>query len=386
MSPIRICIFSSVHLAHDVRLFQAEARTLARAGFDVRVMALRDSTPSDTDGAVLFPLPRPANRWTRLFHIPRVFWWAWRQHADLYAFHDPELLPAAALLGALTRRPVIYDVHEDVPASIRNRSYLPGPLRRPVAALYRLVERASLPFLAGLTLADEAYGRYYRGQRSITILNYPLRDHTNLYKPVSELADEPPTLVYAGSVTRLRGLAEMIALVARLRPRFPGIRLVVVGPFGSAADAAEARRLIEELDIDGAVEFTGLVSHADVHRHILRGHVGLALLHPDPNYLRSLPTKMFEYMMMGRPVVVSSFPLWSRIVEEAACGYAVDPLDGQAVFEAVARLLEDGTLRQRLGEAGPRAVLECYSWQREGERLVAFYREVLAEYDETTSS
>ena len=109
------------------------------------------------------------------------------------------------------------------------------------------------------------------------------------------------------------------------------------------------------------------------------GHrdVGLALLHPDPNYVNSLPTKMFEYMLMGRPVVVSNFPMWQEIVEEAVCGLAVDPLDLDAVESAVRQLLDDAELRQRLGQNGRRAVLDKYSWEREGEKLVDFYRELL---------
>lgn len=381
----RICIFSTVHLAHDVRLFQAEARTLARAGFDVTVIALRDDTPSETDGITVVELPRPANRWSRLRLIPRVLRLALRQRADLYAFHDPELLPVAAALRLLRRRPVIYDVHEDVPASIRNRGYLARPLRPLVATLYRLIERLALPLVAGLTLADEAYGRYYRGRRAAVVRNYPLLTYADLYEP-PVARRERLQLVYTGSVTHLRGLREMLQLVHHLRPRFPSLHLRIVGPMGPEGESELAARLIADLDLTDCVECTGNVSHADVHRHILDADVGLALLHPDPNYLRSLPTKMFEYMMMGRPVVVSEFPLWKRIVDEEGCGFAVPPLDLDTVAAAVTQLLEEEALRRRMGEAGRRAVLERYSWEREGERMVALYREVLGEAPESTRS
>lgn len=360
-------------------MFQAEARTLARAGFEVIVIALCDDTPTETDGVTVECLAPAANRWSRLALIPRVLRRALHRRADLYAFHDPELLPAAFLLRLLSGRPVIYDVHEDVPASIRNRRYLPPPLRPLVAALYRFVEHLVLPLLAGLTLADEAYGRYYRRRRAVTVLNYPLLTYADLYEPLPASGRESLTLVYTGSVTRLRGLCEMIALVDRLRPRFPGLRLRVVGPMGSVADGEVARQMVKELGLADAVEFTGLVSHADVHRHILDADVGLALLHPDPNYVRSLPTKMFEYMMMGRPVVVSDFPLWQEIVGSAGCGRAVPAMDLDAVATAVEGLLADAGLRRRMGEAGRKAVLERYNWEPEGEKLVAFYRDTLAE-------
>ena len=106
----RICILSSVHLVHDVRMFQAEARSLARAGFSVTVIALADDTPSDTDGARVVPLPHVRGVLWRMLATPRFLIRALREPADLYAFHDPELLPVAAALRLLKRRPVVFDV------------------------------------------------------------------------------------------------------------------------------------------------------------------------------------------------------------------------------------------------------------------------------------
>lgn len=375
----RICILSSVHLAHDVRLFQAEARTLARAGFDVTVIALEDPTPSQTDGVVVQMLPQPRGKLRRMLGVPRFLWRAWRQEADLYAIHDPELVPVVAALRLLTRRPVVYDVHEDVPASIRNRAYLPAGLRPILAAAYRLLERLALPLISGLTLADESYARLYRGRHTLVALNYPLTTYADLYRPRIRRPESRPILVYTGSVTRLRGLDEMLDLVRRLRRAHPDLLLRIVGPLGAEESWPRIESLLDAHGIRRNVEFTGLVSHADVHGHILDADIGLALLPPDPNYLGSLPTKMFEYMMMGRPVVVSDFPLWQRIVEESGCGLAIDPLDGDAVADAVERLLGDEGLRAQMGSRGRDAVLEKYNWDAEGEKLVAFYRELLAD-------
>ena len=99
----------------------------------------------------------------------RVLRLALRQRAELYTIHDPELLPAAVLLRLLTRRPVVYDVHEDVPAAIRSRLWLPRGLRRLTAWLYRFVERLSLPFIAGLSLADHAGRLVARRNRQLEV-------------------------------------------------------------------------------------------------------------------------------------------------------------------------------------------------------------------------
>ncbi len=370
-----ICILSTVHLCFDVRMFQAEARTLARAGFAVTLIALEDPTPSQTEGIHILAQPRPRHRLQRMLSTLRVVRLARRQPVGLYAFHDPELLPAAVLLKLFTGRRLVYDVHEDVPASIRSRTWLPRPLRPLVARLYQLLENLALPFVDGLTLADHAYQKYYRGRHTLTALNYPLMTYAGLYE--ERRPGSRPTLVYAGSITALRGLYEMIELVRRLRPAFPDLLLRLVGPVGSPAEKARAEELATRHDLAGHIEFTGLVSHLEVHRHILDADVGLALLHPDPNYRDSLPTKMFEYMMMGRPVVVSNFPMWAQIVAEAGCGFAPDPLDLDAVEQHLRQLLGNAELRREMGRRGRAAVLKKYSWEKEGERLVEFYRALL---------
>ena len=376
--PEHICILSSVHFTFDVRLFQAEARTLANAGFRVSVVALEDQTTCDAGGIEVIRLPVPKNRLRRMLATARVLRLALRQKADVYAFHDPELIPVCLILKMLTGSILVYDVHEDVPESIRSKRWIPLPLRACMAWLYRVIELIALRFFDAVTLADHAYARYYRTTKSLVVLNYPLLTYADYYHAAAEATSKGPLLVYTGSITALRGLFEMLALVRDLKPDQPGIRLDLVGPIGSRQEERDARDLVRRYGIDENVSFTGLVSHAEVHRRILAADVGLALLHPDSNYMRSLPTKMFEYMMMGKAVVVSDFPLWKQILDDAQCGIAVDPLSPTAALDAVKRLLGDPAERNQMGTRGRQVVLAKYNWDCQGPALVELYKSLLA--------
>ena len=377
MPPARICILSSVHFAFDPRIFQKQARSLARAGFAVTLIARADPAGQNTDDIRILSLPAPENRLQRMLGTLRIAVLAHRQRADLYAFHDPELIPVGVLLKLLTRRPVVYDIHEDVPQQILGKEWLPRPGRALVLGLYRLLECLALPFIDGLVLAEHAYLKYYPKRRTLTALNYPLLTYAS-GDPGQE-REEPtrPTLIYVGSIRPLRGLYEMLELVRRLKPSCPDLLLRLVGPLAPAAEEDRARSLIASWGIGANVEWLGRVSHPEVHHQIARSDIGLVLLHPHPNYLDSLPTKMFEYMVMGKPVVVSNFPLWSQIVQEAQCGLAVDPLDPEAVENAVVQLLEDEPRRREMGARGRQAVMTRYNWEVEGEKLVRFYRELM---------
>ncbi len=374
MAAMRLCILSSVHPAFDARIYQKEARTLARCGFDVVLIAGADPTGVAEDGIELVPLAEPRNRLQRMLGTLRLVGRARRFGADAYTVHDPELLPAAVLLKLLTWKKVVYDVHEDVPAHLRTREWLPAPVRLLMPLFYRLVERLCLFFIDGVVVSEDANLRYYRRQNAVIVRNYPLTTYADL---TGERATQRPTLIYAGNITALRGLFEMLELVRRLKPDFPDILLRLVGAVGVPAEEEQARRLIEEWDLADHVEWTGRVSLPEVHRQVAAADVCLALLQPDPNHLQSLPTKMFEYMMMGAPVVVTDIPLWRGIVEEAQCGYAVDVADGEEVCRLVTRLLQDEGLRRELGRRGRQAVLERYNWDAEGKTLVDFYQSLL---------
>ena len=376
--PDHICILSSVHFTFDVRMFQAEARSLARAGFKVSVIALEDPTNDDSEGIEVFSMPLPKNRFRRMLATLRVLRLALDRKADLYSFHDPELIPACLLLKLFTGVPLIYDVHEDVPESIRSKTWIPAALRISVARMYRLLELFAIRFVDGLTLADHAYKRYYRGANKLVVLNYPLLTYADYYHSLVPEDGDGPVLVYAGSLTALRGLFDMLALVRDLRTTRPNICLDLVGPIGSARERDRALELVRHYGIESNVNFTGLVSHDEVHRHILEADVGLALLHADPNYLRSLPTKMFEYMMMGRAVVVSDFPLWKQILEEARCGIAVDSSSAADVVAAVEYLLAHPVERELMGKRGRELVLGKYNWECQSPDLVDFYKTILA--------
>jgi len=76
-------------------------KTLARAGYDVTLIAQHDGDRV-VEGVRVIGLPKPRNRFTRIFGLTwRAFRLALRQHADVYHFHDPELLLIGVMLKLL---------------------------------------------------------------------------------------------------------------------------------------------------------------------------------------------------------------------------------------------------------------------------------------------
>jgi len=72
----------------------------------------------------------------------RAFRLALSQRADIYHFHDPELLPVGVLLKLFTRAKGIYDSHEVVSQPILTKHWIPAPLRRPLASQLKVLKLA----------------------------------------------------------------------------------------------------------------------------------------------------------------------------------------------------------------------------------------------------
>lgn len=382
-SVARVCIISTVHPAFDVRIFHKQAKTLVRAGYDVTLIVQHNKNEV-VDGVKIMALPKPRNRFTRIFGLTcRAFRLALRQEADIYHFHDPELLPWGTLLGLVARRKILYDVHENVRKQILNKTWLPLWGRRPASSAYVIIEKACLLFIDGIIIAEDSYVENYPGHKSIiAIRNYPLlsylKTHTDTPTEKEKEAERNFKVAYVGGITRLRGVLELLnALRIVNTDGHQKVSLNLIGPVTPVDFKNEVDGLIRQHGLERDVFISGPVPHEKVFEILSQSHIGMAILHPDPNYLESLPTKLFEYMAAGLPVIASNFPLWKEIVEGNECGLTVDPLNRKEIAQAIEYLLDHPEVRQKMGENGRRAVLEKYNWGKEGQKLLALYTELL---------
>jgi glycosyltransferase involved in cell wall biosynthesis len=358
---------TSVHSATDVRIRQKECATLAAAGWEVVLVACAERSESGSDGVHLIAVPLGRGRLARTTIAAwRVYRAAKKEEADLYQLHDPELLPWAFLLKIRGKR-VVYDVHEDLPIDILGKTWIPRPLRRIVSA-----GAAGVEWLAGRALDQVVAATPFIAQRfaqqGVTLVqNFPQAAEFPEISGCSYAA-RPAAFAYIGGIERERGIAEMIDAIGLLAAE-ERAELRLAGRFGSDSlrIAASIRPGWKHVRWEGWVDRVGIAE-------LLGGvRAGLVVLHPLRNFLESQPTKLFEYMSAGLPVIASDFPFWRRIVSEADCGLLVDPLDPGSIAGAMHWILDHPEEAEAMGKRGRDAVRSKYSWAPEGDRLVALY-------------
>ncbi|MEM2941747.1 MAG: glycosyltransferase family 4 protein [Thermoproteota archaeon] len=377
MKSRKVCILTTVHPSFDTRIFHKEAKTLARSGYDVTLIAQHDRDEV-VDGVRIIVLSKPKNRFTRILGLSwQVFWLALRQRADLYHLHDPELLLIGLLLKLFTRAKVIYDVHEDVPQQILTKHWIPSLLRRPTAAIFNIVEKLIARWLDAIITATEGIAENFQGFNVVVVHNYPDLAMFPTSSPPQSLRDER-ILIYVGEISYLRGAVEMIQALEYLNLPFD-IQLELIGRF----EPSELEKELRALPGYKRVRFLGWLPPEEIYRRLFRAEIGLACLHPHPSYVMALPVKLFEYMAAGLPVIVSNFPLWKEIVERNKCGLCVDPLNPKKIAEAIEYLLTHPNEAHKMGLSGRRAVEEKYNWGHEARILLDLYTKLTMQTKES---
>lgn len=363
---LRVCHLTSVHPVHDTRIFEKECLSLVAAGYDVHLVAPTRAS-AQVRGVTIAAVPPARGRLARaVVTTARVLARALGVRARLYHFHDPELIPVGLLLRALGKR-VIYDVHEEVPADMLDKEYLPQWSRTALARIVDVCERLAARGLSGIVAATPAIARRFPPARSVVVQNFPSPAE---FPPVNgrPYATRPPAVAYLGLINGLRGAVEMVSAVERVAPH-QAVRLVLAGRFDPPALEARVRALPGWRLVD----YRGVVSRAGVAGMLGEARLGLVLFHPRPNHVNSQPNKLFEYMAAGLPVVASRFPLWQEVVEGTRCGLLVDPLDPEAIAAAIRWLLEHPAEAEAMGVRGREAVRERFNWLSEEATLLACY-------------
>ena len=369
---MRIAHLTAVHRADDVRIAQKEARSLAGAGYDLVVIA-PGAPATPVAGVRHREVPVPRNRAHRFLRTSRdVLRAAIAEDAEVYHLHDPELLPVGLVLRARGKK-VIYDVHEDLPAQVLTKFWIPSLLRRPVALLAVVLDWIAKVTATRLVAATPAIARKFPAGKTVLVQNFPRPEELWSGEGAGPYGARPPLVAYVGGLTAIRGTRQMIEAIGLVSPKWE-VRLAIAGEFAPE----ELKRESQQLAGWERVVDLGWQSRAQVRDLLGSARLGLLIFQDAPNHREAQPNKLFEYMSAGLPVVASNFPLWREIILGTGCGLVVDPAEPGAVAAAVAALLADPGTAARMGERGRAAVTSIYNWDREFTRLATVYAELLA--------
>lgn len=364
---MQVCHFTSVHSANDVRIFHKECVSLGRSGFDVHLVAkghLENNSLSVTHHACSDFQNK--NRFLRmLLYSNKIFRTAKKLNADIYHFHDPELLPYGLMLKLLGKK-VIYDAHEDLPRDILGKTWIPKNLRYITAKIVELIEN----FIARrldcvVTSTPHIRDRFITAKcNALDLNNYP--DLNELLLSSEYAPDlENPVVCYLGLIAENRGIRTLLQAV-----KTANIKLRLAGRIVSN----DLKQLINDPKYSQHVEYLGEIKREDLKGFFNNCLAGIVTLHPEESFLTSQPIKMYEYMSAGLPVIASDFPIWKKLLEDNKCGYVVDPLNPNMIADCIKLILSDPKLANVMSQNGQEIIKNRYNWNKESQKLIKLYQ------------
>lgn len=369
----RVCHISTVHCPDDVRIFRRECCSLVQAGYEVHLVT---GTPREEvkEGVHMHPLRVPRHRLPRMVLGPWLaLYRALKTRSHLYHYHDPELIGMGFVLHWVLGKKVVFDIHECVWRQLQSKPYLPAWTGRPLGFLYRCAERV-LTIGQVKIVANAHSERDY--EEATLVQNFPARRPDIASSHRTFRHGDPPSLVYLGNLSAIRGAHVYIDLAHRLKLRGRSFHMVLIGEHPASFHRELCARL-RTLGLEAEVEITGRMEWSTAMQRVSKATIGLCLLRPAPNYTTCLATKILEYMMVGTPVLASRFDCWRPFVEGERVGVMADPTDMGDVLQACERMLDDMESLEAMSRRGQEAVQEKYHWEGEFEKLQSVYERVL---------
>ncbi|MFN4145450.1 MAG: glycosyltransferase [Runella sp.] len=360
----RVWLLSTAHLPHDPRIVGKIAPSLSKH-YEVMVLLPR----LKANGLISIPFFKKV--WQRVlvsYPILLVNFWKIRPH--IVHIFVAELLPLAFVFRWFGAK-IIYEVQENlykkIPTKAYNRSWW-------LERLFRFFDHKARKYF-WLVFTEDAYLLSYSQltMPHTVVHNFADSKWLTLPSPTPDLTR--PTFFYAGVVSFERGFDTLVKAVALLKPHYPQI---VVKLFGEKRfNEHQLQNLANYEGVKDNFQFFGYQPQAIAFTHAQEAVAGLALLKAVGDYPDSYPTKLFDYMALGLPVITSDLPLLRQVVQSSDCGFCVSATDAVALADAMRRCIENPVMLRKMGENGQKAVVEMYNWEKEAQKLQKFYEKIV---------
>jgi len=384
-----------------------EAFTLASKGLRVSVVALRgagEKPRESVDGATVYRLPRltifkklpeaERSRIAALANKARVLvgyvseyvyftagclvlscYVALKDGFDvIHAHNPPDTLFVVGAFHKLVGKRFVFDHHDLSPELYRSRYKTQSGL---VTRGLAFCEKASVKLADVVIATNESYRAIdierngVDPSRVFVVRNGPDLARVRLTEPDPLLRSKGRVLLgYVGAMNPQDGVDYMLRALSYLLHdlRRSDFYCIVIGDGDSLA---ELKSLSADLGLVDHVQFTGFIPEEDLVRYVSTVDI---CLDPNPSSpLNDVSTwiKVMEYMALGKPVV--SFDLKETRVSAGDAALYATPNDETEFARLIARLMDDESLRARMGEVGLARVRTALNWDISSENLIKAY-------------
>lgn len=278
---------------------------------------------------------------------------------------------AAMLLKQIYNKPLVVTIHgQDLQQTVYTNKQCKKALSKVFAQADRIITVSE-------KLKNIAFKEFGFSEK-ITVINNGITADKLVFKEteISELGTE-----YAGHKTILsvsnliisKGIDLNLKAIAQLVEKHPKLKYVIIG---DGLELSNLRTLMSDLKLNKQVEFLGRLSH-----ELVMKHMAVADIFSLPSWNEGFGVVYVEAMACGKPVIACQGEGIEDVVTDGETGLLVKPKDVDSLVNALDFLLSNPEEAQAIGERAKRLVLENYTWEKNAEKTIKLYEEVLRDRD-----
>lgn len=300
----------------------------------------------------------------------RLFWFLLFRRADILVSNDLDTLLPNYLVSRIRRKKLIYDSHEYF-------TEVPELISRPkVKAVWERIERFVFPKLTFVSTVNDSIAQKYYEKYGIQLK--VVRNVSPLWKPSTVkskaelgIPEGKHILIMQGAGLNVdRGVEEAI----RMMPYLDNCALIIVG---DGDIIPEMKALVAAEKWNDRVFFFGKRPYRELLQYTQQADLGLSFDQPtNPNYLFSLPNKVFDYIHTSTPILCSNVVEVSKLVRKYQIGEVMTDFNLSALAKQVEQILENPD-RIAAWKANCALAAQKENWEAEVQQLESFYPKVL---------
>ncbi len=378
----RICIIRQWYCPIDPRV-RKEAQTLVGMDYKVDLICLRKSGEKkreSTSGINIYRLPITHRRGSKFRYIVEystffVFsfamlslLWFKNRYNVIQVNTMPDLLVFVTILPRLFGARIVLDMHEAMPEVYMDKYGVDR--NKPIIRVLEYIEKLAIRYAHCVITVTEQMKQAFvdRGalaSKIFVVLNVP---HDKIFYPIVSQGSYKRghnefILVSHGTIAKKYGLDTAIRAVAILKEKIPCIQLKIVG---EGEYLSELVKLAKNLGIERHVQFTGNIPVEKIPEVIMQADIGLVTVKKGLNWDLTHTNKMYEYLAMGTPIVISRMSAVEAYFNESSLMF-FEPENEKDLVTKILYLYRHPEKRRELIRNANR-YNEEYNWKKEKQK------------------
>lgn len=338
---MKICIISNSHPTNDVRLYYKLGFSCARIA-EVHIISTNGMV-NDAQN----PYQSVVEADSPIKALPQLYRAAKALNPDLVICVEPLTLLVGIRLKKHIGAKVIFDIHEFFADAFAERflfslktlakqTYLMG--------LRFLAAKADAFTAVNQEVLDQLLAKAAESDKCLVLPNYPVKNvwdyRCDVPGALAQLCEMKFDLIYAGGLTRDRGIFKILKCATILKSEFPQLKILILGKFHDPAVEAEFNKSINTYNLNAIIFYQEWIPAEKIGLLLKRSRFGLWLFNPRVKRMSlATPLKVLEYLAAGLPVITIKTPLMKSLIERNNLGALAPSYRARDIAACISKML-----------------------------------------------